>query len=334
MSDLFISNTRVPYREDFCLALSQAGYRVCHYREGDIETLSCLGRVCLKNLVSLLEKERPERVIVPEFSGIALQFVPFRKRFKFKLISLCDDSMDMIEGNDFSLLHRLARRWMPRHLDGMIVPGTAVGEWYASRFGLKTVPMPLIADERRVRPELERVLPLSEKIRPTDKPTVAFVGRFVGLKNIPTLIRSFEPLKDRAQLALIGDGPERDRLREMAPDALFPGMLSGDDLLAWYNLVDILVLPSTQEAYGAVTGEALMAGAKVVVSDRAGSTDLVREGENGYVFQPRDVDGLTGRLDALLQGLSPGRPLSLRPSLLPYRFGACFENVLRTLENL
>ena len=334
MSNLFISNTRVPYREDFCRALSEAGYRVCHYLEGDVDTCSFLGRTCLKGLDALLVKERPERVIVPEFSGIAMQFAMLRKRFGFKLISLCDDSMDMIAGNDFSRFHRLARRWVPRHLDGMIVPGAAVGGWYAGRFGLKTVPMPLIADERRVRPELERVLPLSERIRPTDKPVVAFVGRFVGLKNIPALIRAFEPLRDRAQLVLIGDGPERDTLREMAPDALFPGMLHGDDLLAWYNLVDILVLPSTQEAYGAVTGEALMAGAKVVVSDRAGSTDLVREGENGYVCPPQDIDGLTGKLADLLQDSAPGRPLTLRPNLLPYSFGACVDNVLRTLENL
>ena len=194
--------------------------------------------------------------------------------------------------------------------------------------------MPIIADERRIRPELERVLPLSQKMRLTEKPVVAFVGRFVGLKNIPTLLRAFEPLRDRAQLVLIGDGPERAALETLAPYAHFTGFLSGDDLLAWYNLIDILVLPSTQEAYGAVTGEALMAGVKVVVSRKAGSADLVREGENGYLFNPKDEKELSACLLKLLEELAPGRPLALRENLLPYRFETCISDLLKEINSL
>ena len=255
------TNGPVPYREDLFHALQEAGVEI-------------LFGVSQGNLHARVESERPRRVFVPEFSSLVLKALRYRKKYGYKVISICDDSMDMIRGNDFGWKHRLARRIVPKFVDEIIVHSPDVRQWYQARFG-KGLFMPIIADERRIRPELERVLPLSQKMRLTEKPVVAFVGRFVGLKNIPTLLRAFEPLRDRAQLVLIGDGPERVALETLAPYAHFTGFLSGDDLLTWYNLIDILVLPSTQEAYGAVTGEALMAGVKVVVSRQAGSADLV-----------------------------------------------------------
>lgn len=334
MRNLYLSNYPAPYRMDFYRCLyREIGCEICfqEVREGVPDIPVRRWNLC--SLPDLLAAFRPELVITPEFSAAAVLSVALRKRYGYKVVSTCDDSPDMIRGNDFGWKHRLARHWVPRRLDEIIVHSQEVAGWYRDRFR-KGVIMPIIADERRVRPELERVLPLSAQLRSGGKPVVAFVGRFVGLKNIPSLIRAFGPLKQRAQLVLIGDGPERPALEAMAPEALFPGMLSGDELLAWYNLIDILVLPSTQEAYGAVTGEALMAGAKVAVSRKAGSSDLVREGENGLIFDPFDVPGLTGCLERLLDGMPENRPLSLRKNLLPYRFETCIQDLLKEINPL
>jgi glycosyltransferase involved in cell wall biosynthesis len=111
-------------------------------------------------------------------------------------------------------------------------------------------------------------------------------------------------------------------------------MLAGDELLAWYNLIDILVLPSLQEAYGAVTGEALMAGAKVVVSRKAGSSDLVRDGENGYIVDMSDEMALTDRIGRLLDTIPADRPLQLRENLLPYRFETCLQELMKEISTL
>ena len=320
MSDLLFTNIPVPYRADLYRMLGErAGVQVCFGKDSHLR-----GRV---------ESERPRIVFTPEFSRVTLEALRLRKRFGFKVISICDDSLDMIRGNDFGWKHSLARKVVPRWVDGIVLHSPEVCDWYRSRFG-KGLLMPIISDERRVRPELERVLPLSDRLRPGPKPVVAFVGRLVGLKNVPTLLRAFEPLKDRAQLVIIGDGPERAVLEVMAPDAVFTGHLDGDELLAWYNLIDILVLPSTQEAYGAVTGEALMAGAKVIVSRRAGSMDLVREGRNGSLVDPMDVEGITVRIAALLDEIPDARPLTLRENLLPYRFMDCMDSLIQEINSI
>ena len=334
MRNLYLSNQPVSYRMDLYRTLArELDCEICFQEAAEDIPGVPVRRWTLRTLPALLKELRPSVVIVPEFSAAALLMLSYRKKYGFKVVSSCDDSMDMILGNDFGWKHRLARGRVPRRLDSVILHSPAVRDWYRSRFG-KGVFMPIIADEGRVRPALEAALPLAERIRPDGKPVVAFVGRLVGLKNIPTLIRAFEPLKERAQLVVIGDGPLRETLRAMAPEALFTGMLAGEELLAWYNLIDVLVLPSTQEAYGAVTGEALMAGAKVVVSRKAGSSDLVREGENGYVVDPTDTDALTACIGRLLDTVPAGRPLVLRENLLPYSFQPCVQGLIQEIKSL
>lgn len=331
MRNLFLSNQPVSYRMDFYQALARdLDCEICFQKPG--EGVIPSRAWTLRSLPSLLAECRPALVFVPEFSAAAVLCLSLRKRYGYKVISLCDDSLDLIRGNDFGWKHRLARKVVPHSVDGIILHSPEVRDWYRDRFG-KGLFMPIIADERRVRPELERVLPLSGKLRPGPGPVVAFAGRLVGLKNVPTLIRAFEPLKERARLVIIGDGPERAALEAQAPYALFTGWLSGDELLAWYNLVDVLVLPSTQEAYGAVTGEALMAGARVVVSRKAGSHDLVREGSNGFIVDPMDADAMTECLRRLIDAVPEGRPPVLRENLLPYRFKDSIQGLITGIRS-
>lgn len=330
MRNLYLSNRPVSYRMDFYRSLSrELNCEICFQEGFPVTTGTDVGfpvrRWTLRHLPTLLAAFRPRLVFVPEFSAAAVLCLLLRKKYGYKVISTCDDSLDMIQGHDFGWKHRLARRFIPGKLDDIILHSPEVAGWYRTHFG-KGLAMPILADERRTRPELERVLPLSEQLRPGSKPIVAFVGRLVGLKNVPVLLRAFKPLWDRAQLVIIGDGPERGALEAQAPEGtLFTGMLVGDELLAWYNLIDILVLPSTQEAYGAVTGEALMAGAKVVVSRKAGSSSLVREGKNGYTVDPQDIAFMTDCISRLLAEVPSGRPLTLRDNLLPCRFADSFS---------
>ena len=334
MRNLYLSNLPAPYRMDFYRSLYRdLACEICFQdiRNGVSEIP--VRRWTLGSLPALIKDCRPSVVIVPEFSAAAVLCLLLRKRYGYKVVSTCDDSLDMISGNDFGWKHRLARRIVPRLLDEIVLHSPAVRDWYRSRFG-KGLFMPILADERRIRPELERVLPLSERLLPGGKPVVAFVGRFVALKNIPALIQAFRPLRDRARLVLIGDGPERAELEALAPEAKFTGMLDGDELLAWYDVIDILVLPSTQEAYGAVTGEALMAGAKVVVSRKAGSSDLVREGENGWIVDPHDVARMTECMGRLLDEMPPGRPYVLRENRSPYRFESSMQELIGIINSL
>lgn len=52
------------------------------------------------------------------------------------------------------------------------------------------------------------------------------------------------------------------------------------------------MLLSFQEAFGAVVNEALLAGCKCIVSEKAGSQCLVENDKNGYVVNPTDLENI------------------------------------------
>ena len=57
------------------------------------------------------------------------------------------------------------------------------------------------------------------------------------------------------------------------------------------------------EAFGAVTNEALLFGCNCIVSDKAGSSCIIEQGVNGYLFNPYDADDLKKKIDLCKQTL-------------------------------
>jgi glycosyltransferase involved in cell wall biosynthesis len=135
-----------------------------------------------------------------------------------------------------------------------------------------------------------------------------YVGRLSAEKNVDTLLLAFGRVKrgnthgDSWGLIIVGDGPEKDRLRRLASgqaveDVHFVGGQPWKRVPTYYALSNVLVLPSFSEPWGLVVNEAMVCGLPVVVSDRCGAAcDLVRDGENGFVFDARDVAALSDRL--------------------------------------
>ena len=285
-------------------------------------------RTVCRGLGKLVRQEKPDVVIVPEFQ-FALWQMRWHRRFsrkKFKIVSMCDDSIDMIlNENDFSKGHRWLRSFVPKKLDDIITVTPEVCAWYRVRFG-KGQWLPIIMDEDRAREIYRRLLPesarLEERYGLQGKHVLLYVGRLVDLKNVEAVIDAYHRLqREDTVLVIIGDGPERERLEGLATgNVIFTGRLEGDALYAWYNLCDVLLLLSRREAFGAVTGEALMAGAKVLVSSKAGSACLVSE-RNGAVADIDDPEKTARQLDRLLVissevEKSPRRFEQLRPSMM------------------
>lgn len=130
-------------------------------------------------------------------------------------------------------------------------------------------------------------------------------ARFIRKKNLPFLIEAFAGYRHSAgpgawDLVLLGDGEERPRLgaaiaRYGLDGAVhLPGFRQYADLSAFYALAGAFVHASTTEQWGLVVNEAMAAGLPVLVSRQCGCVeDLINEGENGYGFDPFDVEALT-----------------------------------------
>jgi glycosyltransferase involved in cell wall biosynthesis len=134
--------------------------------------------------------------------------------------------------------------------------------------------------------------------------------RFVEKKNLQRLLRAYALYRGHTEvpwdLVLLGDGPLRGNLSEQAEahgisnHVHFPGFKQYDELPPYYGLANGFVLASTTEQWGLVVNEAMAAGLPVLVSERCGcASDLVREGKNGFTFDPYDpveIARLMGRM--------------------------------------
>jgi glycosyltransferase involved in cell wall biosynthesis len=139
-------------------------------------------------------------------------------------------------------------------------------------------------------------------------------GRFVPKKNFARLLEAYALYRGLAGpmawgLVLMGDGELRPALESLRTrfgldgHVAFPGFRQYAELPAWYGRAGAFVLPSTSEQWGLVVNEAMAAGLPVLVSRRCGcAEDLVREGRNGFTFDPLDVPGLATLLRRTAHG--------------------------------
>ncbi len=139
--------------------------------------------------------------------------------------------------------------------------------------------------------------------------SILAIGRLVPWKGFSDLIQAFQTvLKSypHATLTIVGDGPERAHLEQLAQDAnvatqtQFTGPVPRENLSRYWQDATIFALPSGYEGFPHLVLEAWAEGVPVVVSDRAGNTGIVRNGENGLVVPYQDSVALSNGMMALL----------------------------------
>jgi glycogen synthase len=139
-------------------------------------------------------------------------------------------------------------------------------------------------------------------------PRIAFVGRLHAQKGVDTLLRGFALLSTATpgHLVIVGDGPERSRLRALA-DRLgighrtrFLGFVPHERIPAVLRDVDVLVLPSRYEELGSVLLEAMYAQVPVVASATGGIPELIRHRHSGLLVQPGSLSALAAAVRELV----------------------------------
>jgi glycosyltransferase involved in cell wall biosynthesis len=134
-----------------------------------------------------------------------------------------------------------------------------------------------------------------------EDPLLLYVGRLSAEKAIHEIKPVLEAIPS-ARLALVGDGPHRADLEELfAGDrTFFAGYMGGTTLADAFACADAFVFPSRTETLGLVLLEAMAAGCPVVAAASGGIPDIVQDGVNGYLFDPKDDRGAIAATQRLL----------------------------------
>jgi len=169
----------------------------------------------------------------------------------------------------------------------------------------------------------ERFLKEAEKIKPNknefkkeiglnkDQTVILFTGKLIEKKHPFDLLKAYQRAANNSSkvaLVFVGDGALRPELEKYAKEhnlknVHFVGFKNQTELPKYYTLADIFILPSgLGETWGLVVNEAMCFGLPIIVSDLVGcGPDLVKYGENGYIFPVRDIKKLTEYLLDLIQ---------------------------------
>ncbi len=135
-----------------------------------------------------------------------------------------------------------------------------------------------------------------------------FVGRLIAPKNLLVLLEAFNQLNNSDWgLILLGEGEQKPDLQlfvseNQIKNIFFFSGINWDRVPEYLALADVLVLPSTSEPWGLVVNEAMVCGLPVIVSDCCGCVeDLVKNGENGFIFDPYREQELKEKLNFYVQ---------------------------------
>ena len=127
-----------------------------------------------------------------------------------------------------------------------------------------------------------------------------------AVKRTDDVLLAVRRLRDRgvdAVLCMVGDGPDRAVVERRAHqlgivrDSLFLGYQ--EDVARYYAAFDALILPSANEGTPVSAIEALAGGRPVVATEVGGLPDVVRDGVDGFLVEPGDVDAMADRLARL-----------------------------------
>ena len=138
---------------------------------------------------------------------------------------------------------------------------------------------------------------------------VARLGAGEREKHIDKLVRVLPALPD-ARLVVIGDGPLRQEVRDLAATlgvsgrVELPGSVDEAALAQAYATAQVFALPSSKEGFGIVYLEAWARGLPVVGSCFGGAGEVIDDGIDGFTVDPMDAPALTRALERLLHDAS------------------------------
>ncbi|MBA4495984.1 glycosyltransferase family 4 protein [Paenactinomyces guangxiensis] len=136
-----------------------------------------------------------------------------------------------------------------------------------------------------------------------------FVGNLLPVKAVHDLLSAFAAVAAQAEdvhLYLVGDGPLRSSLHNQAAQlgllqrVTFMGRRPYEEIPAWINSADAVVLSSLSEGLPSILLETMGCGKAMVATDVGGISEILRDGETGFLVQPGKPEQLSRCLGKIL----------------------------------
>lgn len=251
-----------------------------------------------------------------------------------------------------NFLKRITLNFLFKRISAFLAIGKYNADFYKS-YGIKGEKIfcvPYAVNNDFFTQKAKELLPMKYALRkkysiPENVPVILFSGKLIPQKRPMDLLKAFHELKKEhfsASLVFVGDGSLKNKLENYVKNinleqVFFMGFKNQTELPEFYAMSDVFVLPSEQEPWGLVVNEAMCFGLPVVVSDKVGAGgDLVKEGDNGYIFQFGDYLALKEMLRLVLSDDNKRKKMGMKSKeiIRKWSYNEDIEGLLSCLNNL
>jgi glycosyltransferase involved in cell wall biosynthesis len=211
----------------------------------------------------------------------------------------------------YSPLRLFLRRLMTRFTDAFITNSHAGKSYLVDILG---VPEQAIFARPYEVPDVEALLKRLESAKQENlqlqRPVFLFTGQLIPRKGLHRLLEACLLLKDQGYsqytLLIAGDGPQKEELENFCQEhglegcVKWLGWVSYGSLGGYFRNADVFILPTLEDTWGMVVLESMAFGKPVLCSRWAGASELVIDGENGYLFDSHQPEAIAQAMRLLI----------------------------------
>jgi len=261
-------------------------------------------------IINHLFRLRPQVIFTSSFGVWTILALILKPIFWWRVIIAYEGSSPGVDYRN-SALRLLIRRFMVWMADAYVTNSHAGSDYLIEILKAKKdrvfVKPYEIPDERTLPSSSEVAEP---KIVLQQRPVFLFVGHVIPRKGLPLLLQACALLQARGYekytLQVVGDGLQQQELEafcrehHLSDRVQWLGRIPFDQIRTYFDNADVFVFPTLEDTWGVVTLEAMLLGKPILCSNGAGTSELVINGENGYVFTPDDPDKLADLMQQFL----------------------------------
>lgn len=253
---------------------------------------------------------RPNLIFTSGFSIWTLLALLLKLLGNWQVVIVYDGSSPIVDYRD-SKLRTVARRIMSHFTDAFITNSLS-GKNYLTEF-LGKNQQKVFTNPYQV-PDIEALLKRTDRVEINfsrfPRPIFLFTGQIIPRKGLKQLLQACKILRDRGYsnytLLIAGDGEQRQELEnycqiEQLEDVVrWLGWVEYGQLGAFFRNIDVFILPTLEDVWGMVVLEAMAFGKAVICSKFAGASEMIIEGENGYLLNPHQPENIAASLQKVI----------------------------------
>ena len=247
---------------------------------------------------------KPNVIMTVAFSFWTFIAVLLKPLYKWKIVIVFDGVSPSMAGGK-SKAHKLWRNIIVAFTDAFITNTQSGKDYLVEQLGINNykvfskpyeVPDPLIFFGKHIKE------PSPFPWAHTGRQVFLSVGQLITRKGISFLLDACLLLKEKGydswNLVIVGDGPLRTHLQDytrsigLEDSVHWEGWVHNASLGSYFQSADVFVFPTLEDIWGVTVLEAMLFDKPILCSKEAGASELIKEGENGFIFDPTQPEHL------------------------------------------